>query len=84
MKLRCDNCGKTFGNEGELERVFPDIPDLVSRLDPGGIVPSGTCPACGSLVYVTAKTRVAVTNGGAKATTPKAAPRVDWRKTAAS
>ncbi|MBT3381180.1 MAG: hypothetical protein HN742_11200 [Lentisphaerae bacterium] len=51
MKLTCDNCGKTFGNEGELEHRLPDIPGLGSRLDPGGIVPGGTCPECGSLVY---------------------------------
>ena len=70
MKLRCDNCGKTFGNEGELEHRLPDIAGLGSRLDPGGIVPSGTCPACGSLVYLTAEARGAVTNGGATATVP--------------
>jgi len=51
MKLVCDNCGKTFGGEGELEHRLPDIPRLGNRLDPGGTVPAGTCPACGCLVY---------------------------------
>ena len=82
MKLKCDNCGRAFSAENELNHVFPDIPDLVSRLDPGGIVPSGTCPACGSLVYVTANARGAATNGGAKATMPPKGSakefRVEW------
>ena len=82
MKLRCDNCCRAFPVEGELDHVFPDIPDLVSRLDPGGIVPSGTCPVCGSLVYVTAEARVAATNGGARATEPPKGGarefRVEW------
>ena len=25
MKLRCDNCGKTFSREGELDHKLPDI-----------------------------------------------------------
>ena len=52
MKLRCDNCGRAFSAENELDHVFPDIPDLVSRLDPGGTVPSGQCPRCGALIYL--------------------------------
>ena len=70
MKLRCDNCGRAFSAENELEHVLREVPDLGSRLDPGGIVPSGACPACGSFVYLTAEVRVAVTTGGAKATVP--------------
>ena len=52
MKLVCDNCGKTFGDEQELMYVFPDIPGLIDRLDAGGTVPNGECPDCGSLVYM--------------------------------
>lgn len=49
--LRCDNCGRLFPGIDELERVFPDIPDLVGRLDAGGTVPEGECGLCGALVY---------------------------------
>lgn len=35
----------------ELVHVFPDIPDLLARLDPGGTVPAGECVKCGALVY---------------------------------
>ena len=49
--LRCDNCGRRFAGTGELERVFPDIPGLIGRLDSGGTVPEGECPLCGALVY---------------------------------
>lgn len=48
---KCDNCGRRFAGTEELERVFPDIPDLVNRLDAGGTVPTGVCPLCGALVY---------------------------------
>jgi hypothetical protein len=49
--LICDNCGRRYQDEHELVHVFPDIPGLVERLDPGGIVPAGECVACGALVY---------------------------------
>ena len=49
--LRCDGCGRRFAGTEELERVFPDIPDLIDRLDAGGTVPEGECPLCGALVY---------------------------------
>ena len=49
--LVCDNCGKRYEREEQLRHVFPDIPDLLDRLDPGGTVPAGECPACGALVY---------------------------------
>jgi len=49
--FECDNCSKQFVSTDELERVFPDIPDLAQRLDPGGIVPAGECTDCGTLVY---------------------------------
>ena len=59
--LRCDNCGRTFADERELESVFPDIPDLLQRIGPCGIVPSGECGVCGALVYpVPAPLRVAI------------------------
>ena len=46
MNLRCDNCGRTYADEGELACVFPDIPDLPARIEPGGTVPHGECPDC--------------------------------------
>jgi len=49
--LRCDNCWALYKGTGRLARVFPDIPDLLSRLEPGGMVPAGECPDCGALVY---------------------------------
>ena len=49
--LRCDGCGRRYAGTGELERVFPDIPDLAKRLDAGGTVPEGECPLCRALVY---------------------------------
>lgn len=49
--MTCDNCGREFADAGALKRVFPDIPDLLGRIEPGGIVPAGECPECGALVY---------------------------------
>ena len=50
-----------FKGTGWLARVFPDIPDLLSRIEPGGVVPAGECPDCGALVYpLNAPVRVAV------------------------
>jgi len=49
--MSCDNCGRRFSSADELERVFPDIPDLINRLDAGGTVPEGECPLCEALVY---------------------------------
>lgn len=43
---RCDNCGIAWTDD-ELER----IEDIENRIDPGSVVPSGECPACGSLCY---------------------------------
>lgn len=47
MANRCDNCGKNWTDE----QIVTPIPHLEERLDSGGIVPSGECPECGSLVY---------------------------------
>ncbi len=52
---KCDNCDKRYKSESELRYRFPDIPDLLQRLDVGGTVPAGVCPACGVLVYPQAK-----------------------------
>jgi hypothetical protein len=46
----CDNCESLFGTD-DLMNIFPGIPSLSERLDPGGTVPSGECPDCGALVY---------------------------------
>ena len=46
----CDNCDWR-GGDNELKSVFPDIPNLASRVEIGGIVPAGECPKCGSLCY---------------------------------
>ena len=48
--LRCDNCDKEWKEE-QIQNQFPDIPDLASRIEPGGVVPHGECPSCGALVY---------------------------------
>ena len=48
--VRCDNC-RTEWRADQRSRVFPDIPGLTERVEPGGTVPAGECPACGALVY---------------------------------
>jgi len=59
--LRCDNCWALFKGTGRFARVYPDIPGLLERIEPGGIVPAGECPDCGALVYpLNAPVRVAV------------------------
>jgi hypothetical protein len=47
----CDNCGRRYPATNKLKHVFPDIPDLLQRLDVGGPVPAGECTRCGALVY---------------------------------
>ena len=47
---KCDNCSKEWSTH-DLEVKFPDIPDLLKRIEPGDAVPSGECPSCGALVY---------------------------------
>ena len=48
--VSCDNCNTVWGAE-ELEKAFPDIPDLLKRISPGEKVPEGECPDCGTLVH---------------------------------
>jgi hypothetical protein len=49
-KHRCDNCENEHGDE-DLDETYPDIADLGQRTEPGGTIPSGTCPDCGALCY---------------------------------
>jgi hypothetical protein len=49
--FKCDNCGQSYEREEQLKYVFPDIPDLLHRLDVGGLVPAGECSECNALVY---------------------------------
>jgi hypothetical protein len=49
--FECDNCGKRYKSADDLQRQFPDIPDLCARLDVGGTVPAGECNKCGAFVY---------------------------------
>lgn len=52
----CDNCGAKYADENQILDeggwIFPDIPDLVSRVEAGGVVPSGACGVCSALVYI--------------------------------
>jgi hypothetical protein len=50
--VTCDNCG-WGGSASQLKSRWPDITALIERLDPGGEVPAGECPACRSLAYNT-------------------------------
>lgn len=45
----CDNCGKMFppGWGQDLNK----IPDILTRLTPGGQVPTGECTECNALTY---------------------------------
>ena len=52
MNIVCDNCGRVFADAAECQRVFPDIPDLLVRIEPGGTVPCAECLDCGALVYM--------------------------------
>jgi hypothetical protein len=49
--LVCDNCGRRYRSAGTLQHAFPDIPDLLVRIESGGVVPAGECNDCGALVY---------------------------------
>lgn len=52
MNMVCDNCGRMFTDTAKFRHVFPDIPDLLVRIEPGGTVPCAECPDCGALVYM--------------------------------
>jgi len=42
----CDNCRKEYKRE-----MLCEVKDYFQRVEPGGVVPSGECPACGALCY---------------------------------
>ncbi len=46
----CDNCNWE-GPTSDLKWVYPSIPRLLARMDPGGKCPSGECPGCEALCY---------------------------------
>ena len=69
---RCDNCGRECPGLIGLARVFPDIPGLLERIEPGGRVPAAECPDCGALVY-----DCAIEEAGAYAV-PALYRLVDW------
>lgn len=50
MKVKCDNCEKIFKPE-EIMFKLCEIPNLIERIRPGGIVPYDECPECDSFVY---------------------------------
>jgi len=47
---RCDDCGHQCSDD-ELKVTLYQIPHLLERIEPGGIVPAGECPNCGALTY---------------------------------
>ena len=42
----CDNCKRQWKRE-----MLCEVKDYFQRVEPGGVVPSGECPACGALCY---------------------------------
>ena len=42
----CDNCHKEW-----KRTMLCEVKDYFQRVEPGGVVPSGECPACGALCY---------------------------------
>lgn len=38
--------------DGEIDKEVRTVENLAQRVDPGGEVPAGSCPDCGSLVYL--------------------------------
>ena len=49
--MKCDNCGRTFVNAGELAHRTWEVPDLSQKIGPGERLPLGDCPDCGALVH---------------------------------
>ena len=58
-KVKCDNCGV----EGPVSALIP-IRDLGQRVDPGGIVPAGECPFCGSVADLEGEDNAVVDDEG--------------------
>lgn len=50
MISKCDRCDWS-GDSQNVKNVFPNIPGLLSRIGPNGVVPSCECPKCGALAY---------------------------------
>ena len=51
MKCESANCEQQY--ELPDDRIkLADVEDLWMRIDPGGEVPAGECPACGALCYM--------------------------------
>ena len=50
MLVICDNCC-IVQLEEDLKIGLADIKDLLCRIEPGGVVPSGECPECEALMY---------------------------------
>ena len=50
MIAECDSCTRKYAREDALPCIWPNIPGINERLEPGGIVPLGEC-LCGALVY---------------------------------
>lgn len=52
MEYECDSCHTIF-SDPDIEKKWPDIPNLAGRLTPGGIIPFGECPDCKGLLFPT-------------------------------
>lgn len=53
MYVECDDCGWT-ANIADDDETFGlhTVHHLYERLTPGGVVPAGECPSCGSFAYI--------------------------------
>jgi len=49
MTLTCTKCKAAYPNQISLPKVFPDIPGLLERVEPGDILPFGEC-SCGGFI----------------------------------
>lgn len=63
-QYQCSNCRVFFDESAprRMKHLWPAIPGLLDRCEPGEIIPLGECPICRGLVYP-------VANGGFVATT---------------
>jgi len=48
--VECNNCD-WIGIIDECEHIFPDIPNILSRIAPGEEVPACECPYCNALAH---------------------------------